>query len=62
MNKVTRNYISEKSNKILIEDIFYLQKKHDAIPRIMQQVKASSARRLQAHIDEHQKRIIAGLI
>ena len=61
MNKHEKYAIERKSNNQLAEDINEYQKSYDAIPRSMTFSKRSAAKRLQAHVDEYQNRLLKGL-
>ena len=58
MRKSQRAIIAAKSDDQLCNDIAMYQKMHDSIPRMMVSTKRSSNARLQANIDEHQKRLL----
>lgn len=58
MTPMQRLIIANKSDDQLVSDINFYYKKHCAIPRLMVSTKISSSKRIQAHIEEQQKRLI----
>ena len=59
MNANDRKAIARKSDDQLVSDIARYQAQFDKIPRSMATTRISANKRLQANIDEHQKRLIA---
>ena len=58
MNNTMRKFIAGKSDSELADDIAYFQKLQDKIPRSMNSTRISANKRLQAHIDEQQARML----
>ena len=60
MNKKTRDQIAQKSDEELVNDIFEYQTKQRFKPWPNASTKRSAGKRLQAHVDEYQHRLLAG--
>lgn len=58
MNSKDRKAIEKKSDDQLVSDIARYQTQFDKIPRSMATTRISANSRLQANIDEHQKRLL----